>query len=134
MVGTDYSHTITASGTPSSTYTVGSGSLPPGLTLNETTGVISGSPTTPGTSTVTIVAANGTQPDATITYELTIAPAAISEVPAVPAPESGEAGSGDQLAESGGQLGTTPLVALLAVVAGGLMIGMSRARRSWSAA
>jgi hypothetical protein len=133
MVGTDYSHTITASGTPSSTYTVGSGSLPPGLTLNETTGVISGQPTTPGTYTVTIVAANGTQPDATITYELTVAPAAISEGPAVPAPGSGDAGSGSQLAESGVELGASPILAVLAVLSGGLMIAMSRARRSRSA-
>ncbi|GGM53881.1 ice-binding family protein [Microbacterium saperdae] len=134
VVGTDYSHTITSSGTPTSTYTVGSGSLPPGLTLNETTGVLSGQPTTSGTYTVTVVVTNGTQPDATVTYELTVAPAAISEGPAAPAPGSGDTGSGDQLAESGAEVGLSPILAVLALITGGLIIAMSRARRSRSAA
>lgn len=130
VVGTDYSHTITASGTPTVSYTTGSGSLPPGLTLNETTGVISGQPTTPGTYTVTIVASNGTLPDATTTYELTVAPVVVSETPSAPAPGSGEAGTGDQLAESGLEIGFSPLVAILAVIMGGIMVVMLRARRS----
>ena len=47
-VGAAYSQTLTATGGASSTYTwaISSGSLPPGLTLNPSTGVIGGTPTT----------------------------------------------------------------------------------------
>ncbi len=41
-------------GTPPLTWTVASGSLPPGLQLNQNTGAISGTPSTAGTSTPTI--------------------------------------------------------------------------------
>jgi hypothetical protein len=48
--GVAYSETISAQGgTAAYTYSVLSGSLPPGLTLNPSTGVISGTPTTVGT-------------------------------------------------------------------------------------
>ncbi len=48
--GVVYSQTITVTGAVAPfTYSVGSGSLPPGLTLNIHTGVISGTPTTIGT-------------------------------------------------------------------------------------
>ncbi len=48
-VGTAYSQTLTASGgTPSYTWSVDSGSLPAGLTLNGSTGAITGTPTTAG--------------------------------------------------------------------------------------
>lgn len=41
-------------GTPPLTWSIASGSLPPGLQLNQNTGTISGTPTTAGTSTATI--------------------------------------------------------------------------------
>jgi hypothetical protein len=47
-VGTPYTYTFVASGT-SPTYVVSSGSLPTGLSLNKTTGVLSGTPTLAGT-------------------------------------------------------------------------------------
>lgn len=72
--GSDYSYTLTTSGSPTATYTVTSGALPTGLTLDTTTGTISGRPTTPGTYTFTVTAANGTAPDAVATYTLVIAP------------------------------------------------------------
>jgi hypothetical protein len=70
IVGTPYTQTITASGgTPPYTYTVSAGTLPPGLTLNAATGVLSGTPTTAGSSTFTIRAsdANGCSVERTYT-------------------------------------------------------------------
>ena len=51
-----YSLTFAATGgvAPYTNWIVTLGSLPPGLTLNATTGVLSGTPTTPGTSNFTI--------------------------------------------------------------------------------
>jgi phage baseplate assembly protein W len=43
-VATAYSYTFVASGSPPPTYSLASGSLPPGLSLNATTGVLSGTP------------------------------------------------------------------------------------------
>ncbi|MGI8751400.1 MAG: putative Ig domain-containing protein, partial [Acidimicrobiales bacterium] len=73
-VGSSYSYTYTAAtpvGEPAATFAVSGGTLPPGLTLNATTGVISGTPRTAGTYTFTAEtenAANGTLgPSTTIT-------------------------------------------------------------------
>ncbi|MCA2998606.1 MAG: choice-of-anchor D domain-containing protein [Rhodocyclaceae bacterium] len=74
-VGVSYNHTATATGSPTPTWSVTAGSLPAGLTLNATSGVISGTPTTAGTSTFTLVASNGNAPDATQAVTLVIAPA-----------------------------------------------------------
>ena len=58
-----YSQTISTSNSQGTvTYSVSSGSLPPGLTLNATTGLISGTPSTSGSYTFSITAKddNGT--------------------------------------------------------------------------
>ncbi|WP_396667944.1 ice-binding family protein [Microbacterium sp. R86528] len=73
--GTPYSHTVTATGTPAPTYS-SSGTLPTGTTLDSTTGVISGTPTTPGTFVFTITASNGATPDAIAEYSVAISAAA----------------------------------------------------------
>ena len=72
VVGTPYTSTVTASGTPSATYTVTSGALPTGLTLNPTTGAITGTPTTPGSYVFTVTASNGTAPDVSATYTIVV--------------------------------------------------------------
>jgi serine protease len=61
-VGQAYSHRFTASGTPAPTFRVATGQLPPGLSLNATTGVLAGTPTgTGGTFDLTFEATNGTE-------------------------------------------------------------------------
>ena len=57
MAGASYNYTITASGSPTSFTATG---LPAGLSVDGVTGVISGTPTFPGTYNITIGATNGT--------------------------------------------------------------------------
>ena len=59
-VGTPFSFTITATGSPT---TYGAAGLSAGLSLNALTGVITGTPTTAGVSVVTITATNSTGTD-----------------------------------------------------------------------
>ena len=55
-VGTPYSYGFTAAnGTPPYTWAVSGGSLPPGLSLNASTGVLSGIPTTGGSYAFTVL-------------------------------------------------------------------------------
>ena len=62
-VGTAYSQQLQSSGgTAPITWSVTLGTLPVGLTLNSGTGVISGTPTTPGTSNFTVQAADTSTP------------------------------------------------------------------------
>ncbi len=70
-VGAAYTYTFAASGNPAPTFRVASGTLPAGLSLNTTTGVLSGTPTAAGPATFTVAAANGVSPDA-VTPSLTI--------------------------------------------------------------
>jgi GH25 family lysozyme M1 (1,4-beta-N-acetylmuramidase) len=72
--GAPYTFRFRAIGVPTPTYSLASGSLPPGVTLDPVTGALSGSPTTPGSSTFTVRAANGigagdVSSSATITIE-----------------------------------------------------------------
>ncbi len=70
-VGTAYTYTFAASGNPAPTFRVASGTLPAGMSLNTTTGVLSGTPTAAGPATFTVTATNGVSPDA-VTPSLTI--------------------------------------------------------------
>ena len=56
--GEVYSQTLTAKGTAPITWGIASGTLPKGLSLNETTGEISGTPTAEGTAQFTVRALN----------------------------------------------------------------------------
>jgi hypothetical protein len=82
--GVAYSHTMTASGSAPVTFSVTSGALPPPLTLSPA-GVISGTPNAAGLFTGTITAANGTSPNATQNFSITIAPAIVITSAAPPA-------------------------------------------------
>jgi len=67
VVNTAYSQTIGhTNGTAPFTWTVNSGSLPPGLTLATSTGVISGTPTTAGVSNFTVKVADSSNPVQTV--------------------------------------------------------------------
>jgi hypothetical protein len=56
--GVPVSLQLTATGNPAPTFSLDSGQLPPGLTLDPATGAIAGTPTTPGTFTGTLRAVN----------------------------------------------------------------------------
>ena len=62
-VGTVYSQTLTATGDPTITWNVTSGTLPAGLTLDTNTGTISGTPTTANTYNFTVTATNDSGSD-----------------------------------------------------------------------
>ena len=57
-VGTSYSQALAADGTSPITWSVTSGSLPAGLSFNESTGEITGTPTAEGSSAFTVKAEN----------------------------------------------------------------------------
>lgn len=70
-----YNQTISASGgTAPYSYSVSSGALPAGLSLDSTTGVISGTLASPGTFTFTITAFDVNECSGSMTYTVTIAP------------------------------------------------------------
>uniref|UniRef100_Q01TD0 Ig family protein n=1 Tax=Solibacter usitatus (strain Ellin6076) TaxID=234267 RepID=Q01TD0_SOLUE len=86
-VGTPYSLTLTASGgTPGYTWQVSSGTLPTGLTLNGTTGVISGTPSQAVTATsLQFKVTDSTSGTATANLTLTIQPQLILTTSSLPA-------------------------------------------------
>ena len=74
-IGVPYNQTIIASGGNAPyTYSVSNGILKPGFTLNTTTGVLSGTPTTPGTFTFTVTATDANGCQTSIQYTLTCCP------------------------------------------------------------
>ncbi|WP_300492276.1 Ig domain-containing protein, partial [Flavobacterium sp.] len=70
-VGTAFSQTISATGNPTS-YALVTGTLPAGLSLNTTTGAITGTPTAVSTASVTVKATNtvGDSDPATINFNI----------------------------------------------------------------
>ena len=78
-VSVPYSATLAAAGgTPPYTWSLRFGTLPSGLTLNPSTGVISGTPTASGTSSIQVQVQDSASPPKTVTappYALNINPA-----------------------------------------------------------
>ena len=77
-VGEAYSQTLTADGTTPIKWSISSGALPDGLSLNKDIGEISGTPTAAGTSIFTVKATNSAGSD-TNELSITIAKAAPAE-------------------------------------------------------
>jgi hypothetical protein len=85
-VGTAYSQTFSATPSGNYSFTKTSGTLPPGLTLNGASGVLSGTPTTQGTSSFAVTATGFGTCTGSRTYSLTItASCATITLPALPA-------------------------------------------------
>lgn len=82
-VDTAYSQTLIADGTAPITWRITDGSLPDGLSLNESTGVITGTPTTADTYNFTVTAENSAGSDEK-TFTLTIGVAPVYSITANP--------------------------------------------------
>jgi predicted outer membrane repeat protein len=124
--GISYSQSFGASGgTPPYTFGVTTGALPPGLTLSSA-GLLSGTPTTGGTFSFTVTAADsstgaGAPFTASIGYSVTITvPPPITIAPATLAAATVASGYGVTLVASGG---TAPYT--FALTAGALPAGLS---------
>jgi subtilase family serine protease len=73
MVGSAYSRTLTAAGgVPPYAWSITSGALPGGLTLNGSTGEISGTPAAAGTFNFTVLAADAKASSASASLSLTV--------------------------------------------------------------
>ena len=121
-IGTAYSQKLTASfGTGPYKWSVvpGQGILPPGLTLDPTTGVISGTPQLAGTSAFTVEATDSTVPSQSATQHLSITVARPLSISTVGMPD-GVVGApySQTLAASGGTGPYTWSVATGALPAG----------------
>jgi Ice-binding-like/Putative Ig domain len=138
-VGTAYHFTVHATGTPAPTYTVTSGALPAGLTLNATTGVISGTPTATQTTTVTITATNGVGQAVSSIYGVIVRAAPAAPVAATPTPVTSASPAAANAATAATDTstlaftGSRPILPLtgaaLLLSAGIVLVGIARRRR-----
>ena len=120
QVGTAYSVALTATGgTPPYTWAVTSGALPPGLTLNAVTGVISGTPTAAGSATFTVTVTDSTGATASVSFSITVSAAPLIIVATLPTGQVGVPYSA-MLTASGG---TPPYT--WAITAGALPPGLT---------
>jgi len=86
-IASAYSQTISAAnGTAPYTYAVTAGALPTGLSLNTTTGVLSGTPTAGGTFNFTITATDANSFTASRAYSVTIGAPTVTVSPAAANP------------------------------------------------
>lgn len=89
-VGAAFSYTITATGSPTS-FTASP--LPAGVTLNGTTGVLSGTPTVAATTVVAMRAINAVGTSSPVTLTITVAPAAVAPIITSPTTAPATAGT-----------------------------------------
>jgi hypothetical protein len=69
-VGQAYTYDVNATGFPAARYSLTTS--PTGMAINETTGLISWTPTSGGVFNVAVKASNGTNPDATQSFQVTV--------------------------------------------------------------
>ena len=133
-----YDQIITASGgTAPYTYAVTSGSLPPGLSLDGSTGEITGSPTTTGFSNFTITATDATSATGSRAYSISVGTASLTLLPAsLPAATQGTAYS-QTITAAGGtapytfSVSSGPLPAGLTLTSAGVLSGTPTANGSF---
>ncbi|WP_267225594.1 putative Ig domain-containing protein [Dyella silvae] len=121
QVGSSYSGGVAASGgTAPYTYSVSAGSLPAGMSLNTSTGALSGTPTAGGTFNFTIAAHDAGASTGTQAYTLIVSAPTITLTPAT-LPSATQASAYSQsLTASGGTAAYT-----YAVTSGSLPAGMT---------
>ncbi|WP_190285618.1 putative Ig domain-containing protein [Montanilutibacter psychrotolerans] len=122
-VGTAYSQTVTASGgTAPYTFAVTAGVLPAGLSLNGTSGAVTGTPTAAGTFNFTVTATDNNSFTGSRAYALTVSAPTISIAPTTLPGATVAAAYSQTITASGG---TAPYS--YAVTAGALPAGLSLA-------
>jgi type II secretory pathway component GspD/PulD (secretin) len=125
IVGTAYSATLQSTGgTAPVTWSLGTGTLPAGLTLNPSTGAITGTPTAAGTSSINVTVTDSATPADSATTALSITVDTSQAAFAISTSElpNGSIGTPyDQILTATG--GTTPLT--WSVSAGSLPPGLS---------
>ncbi|MFJ4253483.1 putative Ig domain-containing protein [Microbacterium sp. NPDC090003] len=144
-VGQDYSQVAETTGPGPITLAVTAGALPPGLTLDPTTGVVSGTPTTAGSYTFTVTATNqyGTDTQGytividdvvvppTSTPSPTTTPQGATSNPSAGGPTAGATSASGGLAITGGTMafaGAAGLVGALFTIGASAYLIVSRRR------
>jgi YVTN family beta-propeller protein len=118
---TAYSQTLTASGgTTPYTYAVSAGALPAGMSLNPTTGVLSGTPTAAGSFNFTVTVTDSSASRVVAAYLLAVSSPTITVSPATLTAATAETAYSQTLIASGG---TAPYT--YAVSAGVLPAGLT---------
>ena len=129
-VGTPYAHQISVTGTAPVTFAVTHGAIPAGLSLNQSTGELSGIPSQAGSFEFTVAATNefGT---AERVYAVVIAPAETTTVPPTQPKPREVSKVGGRLAATGGDASAGALLlGGVALCAGtGLMLRRALSRR-----
>ena len=121
QVGAPYTTTLVAAPlTCPCTWTVTSGSPPPGLTLNPTTGVISGTPTTAGVHSFFVTVTDTTGPSPQQGFMITISQPPLRFFTTTLALAKEGEGYSDTIAVSGG---TTPYI--FSIISGSLPTGLT---------
>jgi large repetitive protein len=116
--GVPYSTTLTVSGGSATSWTLSSGTLPPGFTLSNS-GVLAGTATSEGSTTFTVKAANGSKSDSKTLTLSVVAPLGIS-VGAIPPAIVGQPFAA-RLAATGG-MGTYTFVLMGGAFPSGLLL------------
>ena len=135
VVGAPYLHTVTATGFPTPTFQISppvsaqsslnAVGFPPGLTFDQNTGTISGTPTTAGNYSFVVTATN-TVGQATATYTITIDPDPAATTTPPPNPTVPTVG---QLPATGTNWPTTTTITGAILIAlGGLLLRLRRTR------